>query len=69
MKLKCDEPPGATSKRLKLKYDEPLSSFAFVYNLCRYIPEVLTQMPRLNNLEMGGNGLMALDDTVVGTDG
>jgi hypothetical protein len=26
--------PGA--KRLKLKYDEPLSNFAFNFNLCRY---------------------------------
>jgi len=29
--------PGA--KRLKLKYDEPLSNFAISFNFCRYIEE------------------------------
>ena len=31
--------PG--TKRLKLTYDEPLSSFAFKFNLCRYTPPII----------------------------
>ena len=49
--------PG--SKRLKLKYDEPLSNFAFNFNLRRYIEaedaRILTDMSLMRR--MYGRGL------------
>ena len=37
------EPP--VSKRLKLKCDEPLSNFAFKFNLHRYTKELVEECP------------------------
>jgi hypothetical protein len=39
------KPPG--TKRLKLNYDEPLSTFAFKFNLRRYIKHVAALSPHL----------------------
>jgi hypothetical protein len=36
------KPPG--TKRLKLQYDEPLSNFAFNFNLHRYTKELLAEL-------------------------
>ena len=51
------KPPG--TKRLKPKYDEPLSNFAFKFNLRRYITErtttpYMTKYERARILGRGG---------------
>jgi hypothetical protein len=48
------KPPG--TKRLNLQYDEPLSNFAFKFNLCRYtvaenrLSDIKRRMKRLNQV-------------------
>ena len=43
--------PG--TKRLKLKYDQLLSSVAFSFNLCRYIWDTVPMLPDRDGLTVG----------------
>jgi Leucine-rich repeat (LRR) protein len=67
IKTRFESVPGVCNQRLKLTCDEPLSNFAFTFNLRRYtkgltgvVPAALGGLTALTGLDLTGNQLTGM---------